>query len=87
MVCSPDGNTDFFDIVAGVLQGDTLASFLLIICLDYVIWMSIDLLKENCLTKKRKKQTISHWNYHWCTLLRYSGSSCKYTCANQMSAA
>ena len=24
-VCSPDGNTDYFDIVAGVLQGDTLA--------------------------------------------------------------
>ena len=23
-VCSPDGDTDFFDIVAGVLQGDTL---------------------------------------------------------------
>ena len=24
-VCSPDRDTDFFDIVAGVLQGDTLA--------------------------------------------------------------
>ena len=24
-VCSPDGDTDFFNIVAGVLQGDTLA--------------------------------------------------------------
>ena len=24
-VCSPDGDTDYFDIVAGVLQGDTLA--------------------------------------------------------------
>ena len=24
-VCSPDGDTDYFNIVAGVLQGDTLA--------------------------------------------------------------
>ena len=26
-VCSPDGDTDFFDIVAGVLQEDTLALY------------------------------------------------------------
>ena len=37
---------DFFDIVAGVLQGDTLVSYLLIICLDYELPMSIDLVKE-----------------------------------------
>ena len=35
MARPPDGDTDFFDILAGVLQGDTLASFLLILCLDY----------------------------------------------------
>ena len=39
--------TDFFDMVAGVLQGDTLAPFLFIICLDYVLRTSIDLIKEN----------------------------------------
>ena len=33
-VCSPDGDTDYFDIIAGVLQGDTLAPYLFIICLD-----------------------------------------------------
>ena len=33
-VHTPDGDTDYFDIVAGVLQGDTLAPFLFIICLD-----------------------------------------------------
>ena len=33
-VRSPDGDTDYFDIVAGVLQGDTLAPYLFIICLD-----------------------------------------------------
>ena len=35
-VHSLDGDTDFFDIVAGVLQRDTLAPYLFIICLDYV---------------------------------------------------
>ena len=41
-VRSPDGDTDYFDIVAGVLQGDTLALYLFIICLDYVLRTSID---------------------------------------------
>ena len=36
MVRSPDGDTPYFDITTGVLQGDTLAPFLFIICLDYV---------------------------------------------------
>ena len=31
---SPDGDTDNFDIVARVLQGDTLAPYIFIICLD-----------------------------------------------------
>ena len=33
MICSPDDDTD--NIVAGVLQGDTLAPYMFIICLDY----------------------------------------------------
>ena len=44
-VCSPDWDTDYFDMIAGVLQGDTLAPYLFIICLDYVLRMSIDLMK------------------------------------------
>ena len=36
-VRSPDGDTEYFDIVAGVLQGDTLATYLFIICLEYVL--------------------------------------------------
>ena len=35
IVRSSDGDTDFFDIVAGVLQEGTLAPYILIICLDY----------------------------------------------------
>ena len=30
MLCSPDGVTNFFKIVIGVLQGDTLAPYMLI---------------------------------------------------------
>ena len=54
-VCSPDGDTDYFDIVAGVLQVDTLVPYLFIIYLDYMLRMSIDKMKENGfkLTKER----------------------------------
>ena len=57
-VWSPDGDTEYFDIVAGVLQGDTLAPYLFIICLDYVLRTSIDKLRENGfeLTKKRSRR-------------------------------
>ena len=57
-VRSPDGDTENFDIVAGVLQGDTLAPYLFIICLDYVVRTSIDKTRENGfeLTKKRSRR-------------------------------
>ena len=45
-VCSLDGDTDFFDIVAEVLLGDTLAPFLFIICLEYVLRIYIDKSKK-----------------------------------------
>ena len=37
MICSLDGETDFFDI-ARILQGDTLVPYLFIIYLDYRLW-------------------------------------------------
>ena len=57
-VRSPDGDTEYFDIVAGVLQGDMLAPYLFIICLDYVLRTSIDKIRENGfeLTKKRSRR-------------------------------
>ena len=57
-VRSPDWDTEFFDIVAGVLQGDTLAPYVFIICLDYVLRTSIDKIRENGfeLTKKRSRR-------------------------------
>ena len=36
-VRSPNEDKDYLDIVAGVLQGDTLALYLFIICLDYML--------------------------------------------------
>ena len=68
-VRSPDGDTDYFDIVAGVLQGDTSAPYLFIICLDYVLRTSIDKINENGfkLTKKRSRRypekTIADTDY------------------------
>ena len=67
-VRSPDGDTEHFDIVAGVLQGDTLAPYLFIICLDYVLRTSIDNIRENgfVLTKKRRRypaKTITDTDY------------------------
>ena len=65
----PDGDTEYFDIVAGVLQGDTLALYLFIICLDYVLRTSIDRIRENGyeLTKKRSRRypakTITNTDY------------------------
>ena len=53
-VCSPDGDTGYFDIVAGVLQGDSLAPYLFIICQDYVLRTSIELMKENVLNLAKK---------------------------------
>ena len=54
-VRSPDGNTEYFDIV---LQGDTLAPYLFIICQYYALRTSIDKIKENdfVLTKKRSRR-------------------------------
>ena len=40
-VISPDGDTSFFQIHAGVLQGDTLASYLFIIAVDYAMRTAI----------------------------------------------
>ena len=45
---------DYFDIVAGVLQGETLARYLFIISLDCVLRTSIDKIRENGFELKKK---------------------------------
>ena len=65
----PNGDTDYLDIVAGVLKGDTLAQHLFIICLYYVLKTSIYIMKDNGfkLAKRRSRrypaQTITDADY------------------------
>ena len=65
MVRSFNRSSDFFDIVVGILQGDTLASYTFIVFLDYELRSSIDLIKENMFHVKNtdKEQTIFRRNY------------------------
>ena len=57
-VRSTVGDSEYFNIIAGVLQGDTLTPYRFIICLDYVLRTSIDKIRENGfeLTKKRSRR-------------------------------
>ena len=50
MVCSPHDDINFFNLVDGVLQGDILELYMLISCLDYVLYISI---KEDGFTLKK----------------------------------
>ena len=56
-VLSPDGETSPFDICAGILQGDTLAPFLFIIVVDYVLRMSVDKINDNGLMLHPRKSS------------------------------
>ena len=68
-VHSPDGDTDYLDIVTGVLQEDTLAPYLFIIYLYYVLRTSLDLMKENGfklakeISRRYPAQTITDTDY------------------------
>ena len=61
-VRSPDGDTEYFDIVVGVLQGDMLAPYLFIICLDYMLRTSIDKIRKQLRADKEKKQKVPRKN-------------------------
>ena len=56
IIHSFDRDRDFFDIVSWILQGATLAPFFDIICLDYVLQTSMDLMKGNGLTLKKRPE-------------------------------
>ena len=68
-VRSQDRDTDYFDIVAEVLQVDTLAPYLFIVCRDYMLRTSINKIRESGfeLTKKRSRRypakTITDTDY------------------------
>ena len=58
---SPNGDTDFFDIVTGVLEGRILAPYQFIICLDYILRTSLDVMKESgfTLAKARSRRYLA----------------------------
>jgi predicted Rdx family selenoprotein len=58
-VISPDGKTESFEILAGVLQGDTLAPYLFVIVLDFAMRMAIEGREEDLgfhLEKRRSRR-------------------------------
>ena len=59
-VRSSDGDTEYFDIVAGVIQENKLAPYLFIICIDYVLRTLIDKIKEtaSCWQRKQAEGTM-----------------------------
>ena len=61
IVCSPGGETDFFAFHAGVLQGDTLAPYLLIIALDYAMRSAIEGYEDLgfTLTERRSRRSAA----------------------------
>ena len=68
-VHSLDGDTVYFNIVAGVMQGDTLAPYLFIISLDYMLRISIDLMKANSfILAKKEAEEIPHKQLQMCTM-------------------
>ena len=56
-ILSSDGETESFSIKAGILQGDTLAPFLFIIVVDYVLRMSVDTIKNKGFEIKPRKSS------------------------------
>ena len=56
MVHLTNGDTDFFDIIAGVFQGDTFTPFVFIICQNYAQLTSIGLMKENSFSLKKERK-------------------------------
>ena len=57
-VHSPDGDTEYVGSLAGVLQGDTVAPYLFIICPEYMLRTSVDIIKDNVfkLAKERNRR-------------------------------
>ena len=62
-VITPDGETEFFEITAGVLQGDILAPFTFIIVLDYILRLSLDNLNDRGL-QIQARRSLTHPAQH-----------------------
>ena len=56
-IYTPDGETEPIVIKAGILKGDTLAPFLFIIVLDYILRMSVDQITDKGLEIQRRRSS------------------------------
>ena len=54
-VIKPDGETETFSILDGVLQGDTLAPYLFVIIIDYIMRKALTGREENIGFQLRKR--------------------------------
>ena len=59
-VMTPEGLTEAFKILAGVLQGDTLAPYLFIIVVDYIMRTAMGNLEEPVGSTVRPRQSRRH---------------------------
>ena len=55
-VIIPDGETETFSILAGVLQGDTLAPYIFVIVIDYIMRKALTRSEEKLGFQLRKRQ-------------------------------
>ena len=56
-IYTPDGETQPIDIKAGILQGDTLAPFLFILVVDYILRMSVDQIPDKGLEVQPRRSS------------------------------
>ena len=63
MVIYSDGDTEPFQILTGVLQGGTLAPFLFIIVLDYIMWHALkDIHQTTGIILEKREETTLPWS-------------------------
>ena len=77
IVCSLDGNTDFFKILLGVIY---------VYDSSYVLQLSIDIRVNDFTLIKVRSRWYPCRNYYRPKLWRWSSTSCKYTNPSQISA-
>ena len=56
-IITPDGETEFFQIVAGILQGDTLAPYPFVLVLDYVMRKTLEGKEEELGFKLQRRRS------------------------------
>ncbi len=73
-VLAPDGETDPFDILAGMLKSDTLAPFLSIIGTNFIMCLSVDSINGKGLMYQSRKR--SHYPANYITDADFADAIC-----------